>query len=220
MVSNMTSGLLSFEYLLVENYKSLSLTESDVTLILLINHLINQNNKFINADSLVLKMAMSKEEIDERLSNLMTRGYVKYVKTLNGMETTIQPLINKLVEMFKIQMAEEREFDVSNAKENEFKSLLLAFQSQFNRSLSPIEISLLKEWVSKGFATDDIVNALHDCVSAGKKSFTAIYNVMMVQAKRKDIQKEGFTARTTSWNKSIDETIEIAKAKWNADESK
>ena len=46
----MKNEALDFNYLLLDNYKKLNLTENDVATLLMMDHLINDGNLFITAE--------------------------------------------------------------------------------------------------------------------------------------------------------------------------
>ena len=67
---NSLINAVSFEYLLLDCYSKLGLSEKELTVCLMIEHLSKQGNAFVNSDMLALKMNLSTKEIDEAMSSL------------------------------------------------------------------------------------------------------------------------------------------------------
>ena len=54
----MISEAIDFRFLLLENYKKLRISENELAIIFMIDHLVSQGNPFITADLLSLKMSL------------------------------------------------------------------------------------------------------------------------------------------------------------------
>ena len=89
-----TEGL-DFNFLLLENYKKLNISEEELATIFVIKHFIDHGNPFVNADLLSLKMTLNVKRIDEILANLLTRGFIEYVTKGKKTVTTLNPLVEK-----------------------------------------------------------------------------------------------------------------------------
>ena len=70
----MISEAIDFQVLLLDNYKKLKMSESQVVLVLMVDRLVNQGNPLITADLLSLKMSLDIKEIDKLIADLLTRG--------------------------------------------------------------------------------------------------------------------------------------------------
>ena len=88
----MISEAIDFRYLLIENYKQLKITETELATIFVIDHLINLGNPMITADLLALRMTMKTHEIDKILASLLAKGIIDFVMVKNSLNTTLDPL--------------------------------------------------------------------------------------------------------------------------------
>ena len=88
MSSNMPYESVDFRYLLLEYYKKLGLSESEVSVILMINHLLNQKNEWITPDMLSVKMTFKSAELDKIMTSLLGRKFLEYVEILDGPSPT------------------------------------------------------------------------------------------------------------------------------------
>ena len=210
----MISEAIDFRFLLLENYKKLKISENQVVIILMVDHLLSQGNPFITADLLSLKMSLDIKEIDRLIADLLTRGLMEYT-TINGKTvTTLNPLKEKLYSEFKISVSRENEVN-SNEKINaELNNIFETFQKELSRALSPLEISRIREWVALGYNDNIIIDALKEALSQGKKSLRSVDKILLSWAKREELENEGKTAIQDDWTKNLDETIRIAKTPW------
>ena len=210
----MKNEALDFNYLLLDNYKKLNLTENDVATLLMIDHLINDGNLFITAELLSLKMALPIEEIDKIFADLLTRGFIEYSVSNNSTVTTLKPLRDKLLKEFQLRLTAEQ-----SENQYDFSSIFAIYDSTLGRNLSQVEQSKIKEWVSLGYSEAKIIDALKEAVSKDNKTLIAVEKLLLQWAARDDIEKDGSSPINDNWQKNMEETIRIAKTPWlNVDE--
>ena len=220
----MISEAIDFRFLLLESYKKLNINENELAVLFMIDHLIGQGNPFINPDLLSLKMALKIQDIDRILTGLVERGFIEYVTMGNKTVTSLDPLKAKLFREF--QMMSSFEEDSKNKKEvsDRVNNVYGEAERIFNRPLSQIEFSKIREWISYGYSDDRIINAMKEAISKGKKSFRSVDKILLAWSERDDIEAEGRTTMDENWNKNLEETIRIAKTPWlselNDDEKK
>ena len=210
----MISEAIDFRFLLLENYKKLKISENQLAIIMMIDHLIEHGNPFITADLLSLKMSLDIKEIDRLLADLLTRGLMEYA-TVNGKTvTSLKPLNEKLYREFQISVSKENEAKNSETISNQLNNVFEQFQNELGRSLSPIEVSTIREWVSMGYTDEVIIDALKEAINQGKKSIKSVDKILLTWAKREDLEAEGKTSIDDDWTKNLEETIRIAKTPW------
>lgn len=89
------SNGLNFRFLLLENYKTMSITEEELVVIFMLEHLIKEGNTFVTADLLSLRMNYSVKDIDTILVKLINKGLLEY-KTLDDKTiTSLRPLYKR-----------------------------------------------------------------------------------------------------------------------------
>lgn len=210
----MVSEAIDFRYLLLENYKKLKINETELATIFMIDHLIGQGNPFVTGDLLSLKMNADPKEIDKTLASLLKKNMLEYV-TVNGKTaTTLEPLKQKLYSEFQLFLTLEEEQKKTKNINDKLENIYSNFQSLLGRTLSPVEISKIREWVSYGFSDEQIINALKDSLSKGKKSLRSVDKILLSYQIRDDVQSEGMTSISSDWDKNLERTIEIAKMPW------
>ena len=212
----MISEAIDFRFLLLENYKKLKISENELAIIFMIDHLVSQGNPFITADLLSLKMSLDIKEIDALIADLLTRGFIEYA-TLNGKTvTSLNPLKEKLFREF--QMSVSKEVDNKKDREEVLSNIYATFENELNRPLQAMEFSLIREWVDFGYSDEMIVNALKEALSQGKKSLRSVDKILLSWELRDDIERDGVTTRSEEWDRNLAETIRIAKTPWLDDD--
>ena len=212
----MISEAIDFRFLLLENYKKLKISENQLAIIFMIDHLVSQGNPFVTADLLSLKMSLDIKEIDSLLADLLTRGFLEYA-TMNGKTvTTLNPLKEKLYSEFQISITKEAE--TKKKKDEVLSNIYQSFESALGRSLQPMEIATIREWVDLVYYDETIIYALKESLSQGKKSLRSVDKILLSWAKREDLETEGKTSIDDDWTKNLEETIRIAKTPWLDDD--
>ncbi|MBQ0009358.1 MAG: DnaD domain protein [Firmicutes bacterium] len=204
---------LDFRYLLLEYYKKLRINENELSVILMIDHLLGQKNNLVTPDILCLKMNLSIKELDKIFVDLIEKGYLLF-DTGKKIKISLKPLQKKLLEVFEAELAKENEISSSEEKAASLKQIYNDFEKLLKRSLSPLEVSIINDWSGRGYTASQIVDALKECLSKGKKTFKSIDKVLLQWQARDDIEKAGVTATSDKWDKNIEKTMQIAKAKW------
>ena len=212
----MISEAVDFRFLLLENYKKLKISENELAVIFMIDHLVTQGNPFITADLLSLKMSLDVKEIDTIIADLLTRGFMEYA-SLNGRTvTSLNPLKEKLFSNFALSVSKEAEN--KKAKEEMLSNIYQSFEAELGRTLQPMEVSTIREWVDLGYSDEIIINALKEALAQGKKSIKSVDKVLLSWAKREELETEGKTTIKNNWNEDLEETIRIAKTPWLDDD--
>lgn len=212
-MSSVQMEALDFRYLLLEYYKKLHISENDLAVILMIDHLLEQKNTLITPDLLSIRMNLKSEEIDKILVSLMDRDFLVYDFS-KKIKVSLKPLKNKLYKEFQAELAFEQE-NTSNAQKAAYlKNIYDVFEKELGRTLSPLEFSLIGEWVEQGYTDETIINALKEALSKGKKTLKSVDKILLQWQARDEIEKNGYTSISDNWDKNMEETLKIIKTKW------
>ena len=209
---------IDMEYVLLENYKKLGITETELAVIFMIQHLLKQGNTLITQELLALKMTLSIQNIDQVLSHLLSKRLIEFESDNGEMKTTLKPLEQRLYREFEVALLKRREESLEKGFDTQVQNIYGVFEKEFGRTLSPAEFQKIREWISLGYEEDVIIDALHEALDANKKSIRSIDKILLKKTARKDIQKEGYSAISEGWNKDIEKTIQIASEKWVNDD--
>ena len=212
-MSNSELDALDYRYLIIEHYKKLRLNENEVCVILMIWHLLQQKNTLITPDLLSMKMNLDAKEIDKILVALIERGFLQF-DTGKKIKVSLKPLEKKLSKLFREEIVEDEKNRNDKERVANFEKVVKTFEAEFKPSLSPLEKSLISDWLTHGYEADTIIDAMKECLSKGKKTFKSIDKLLLQWQTRDDIQKAGVSGTSDKWDKNIEETLKIAKAKW------
>lgn len=205
---------LDFRYLLLEYYKKIHLKEDEVMIILMIDLLLGQKNKLITAELLSLKMNLTSDYIDKCLVKLINDGLLAF-DTKKGMKFSLKPLREKLFNLFEEAFKKDKNLDDDKNKSAYLQNIYAVFEKELKRPLSPVEFSLIQDWIDSGYKDEDILNAIKEIRMNNKRlSIKAVDKVLLSYKAREDIDKTGYTSVSDNWDKNLEETLKIAKVKW------
>ena len=205
-------------HLLLENYKKLGITETELVVLIMIEHLLKQGNTFITQELLALKMTLSIQDIDRVFTNLLSKKLVEFDENNGEMTTTLRPLEERLFREFEIEFLKHRDQSLEKDFDNQVQNIYAIFEKELKRTLSPAEFQKIREWISLGYSEEVIIDALHEALSLNKRSIRSIDKILLKRTTRQDMKKEGYTTVSESWNKDIEQTIAIANEKWVEDD--
>lgn len=203
---------IDWRMILVDNYKKLGLNESELSIILVTNSLIQKGMDFITPDIIALKMTLDFNEIDNCFTNLIKKD----ILTLEGNEKlhiSIEPLKKKLIQIFYEEMQNET-VDSPNKEQND---IFVLFETEFGRALSQFEVNTIKEWFNQGHTSSTIKEALNVATLAKVKTIRYIDKVLLEWKRREELAKNGISPLSEKWRKNLEETMEIAKINWMED---
>lgn len=217
MVKNALMSAVDFRYVLIDSYKKMNLDESELAVVLLIDHLLEQGNTFVTADSLALKMTYKPSQIDQIMVGLVNKGYLVYDTSDGKMRTSLDPLKDKIYGIFQKNLERDQANLMSQERSDRLKGLVSFYEEKLNRSLSPLEGQTMGEWLDSGYSDEEIQDALLDALRANKKNLRAVDKALRAKRASADVAREGYSSVSPTWDKDIEKTIEIAKGMWGDD---
>ncbi|AKX34444.1 putative dnad-like replication protein [Spiroplasma litorale] len=143
------SGLISKKTLLILNYSKLKISENQLSIILLIMELSNEDQKNFTPSQLSKYMNLSSEQIENEISLLLKSNHIKLVVKAKKTILDLSPLFNKL--LAKI----EDEYAKFKIKEN-YKII----ETKLNYKLNDNDIEKLEEYSSFGISMSKIVSII------------------------------------------------------------
>lgn len=210
---------IDYRYFLVDNYKSFGLSEYDLCVLLSIDNILKKEKVLITADLLALKMNLAIKEIDSVLVSLTNRGFIEYANENNSLVTSIEPLYNKILAEFQSELLRMAQGNKNRQANEEFNNVFALMQKEMGRTLSPLEIEKVREWISQGIKEEVIISCVHECQHKTKRvTINQIDKLIMKYLSSRDIEKEGYSSVNEKWKKDIEDTIRIANTKWTSND--
>lgn len=205
---------VDFRYILLDHYKKLGISENELAVLMMLDHLLRQGNTLITADMLALKMNLKTKEIDSLLVSLLNKEFIAYVTVGKELRTSIEPLKKVLYKRFQLSLAKDRQNLLSAERAGVLNRLYAYFEKRLNRTLSPLETDLINSWLDDAYDEEAIQGALERALSEGRRTLKSVDKRLRASRRRDDIEKEGFSAVNENYSASIEETLEIAKVRW------
>jgi DNA replication protein len=190
---------IDIRYLLLENYKQLGFTEADVMVILVIDHLTKQDNRLMTTELLSLKMSLPLEQIDQIMVKLLQRQLLAYTTVDGNTFTSLQPLKQLLYKRFQQHVLHQTQ--EINLKEQ--ASIFQTIEQAFGRTLSPLEISRIQDWLNFGYTPELITQCLKEAISKQKKSIRMIDKLLQKETVKENFSSEGFTGGQQDIQKTL-----------------
>lgn len=209
---------VDFVTVLLDTYKKFQITEMELVVILETNHLIQQGNTLVTGDLLSMKMNLAPKEIEKIIVSLCNKSYLSYEIEDGKTITSIDGLKNKIYASFRKSIQAEQSNLMNEERNNRLSSLIVFAQDKLGRTLTPLEMETLGEWIDALFKDEEIRTAILEAVASNKNNFRAIDKILRTNRKDKDFAKEGNSAVSSSWNLPVEETLEIAKKMWEDDD--
>lgn len=189
-------GVTSVSNLLLRFYKKIGITDNEMMLIIQLFRLRNEErNLYPSVKLLAESLSSEVENIKEDLENLLQKEILAVTEYYDEEQDVIikgvdfEPLFEKLSEVWACHKVREIEktqkiLEGLNPKEpGDFRrkgpsDLVLAFEGEFGRPLSPIEVEQIQKWAFEIEMTL-ILEALRRAVLMGKHNFKYIDSIIL-----------------------------------------
>lgn len=208
---------IDYRYMLVDTYKSLGLNEYDLAVLLVVDNILKEAPTLVTSELLALKMSIGVKEIDSILVSLMNRGFLEYsnLPNSNSLVTSLAPTYKKIGENFVRDLITYTSMEDNEDKKKSISNIYGTFEKELGRSLSPVELEKIREWISQGIKEEVIIDSLHECMTKNKRvTIRSVDKIIIKRLSSKDLKEEGYSAVNEKWRKELEDTIDIANTKW------
>lgn len=156
----MKEGFTMVPNVLFNRFHQLNLTSDEMLLVLYLLSQMNQSQSIEETTKIANQLGWSTNKLFSELNQLMDKNYlsIELVPDKNGKQTdhySLRPLFEQLDEKYyqkatsknSTALQSEKKFTEDDAfKETE--SLVMTFESEFGRMLTPLELETLNTWLS------------------------------------------------------------------------
>lgn len=205
------SGTYSIPKLLLSNYKELNITESELILLI---YLLNEKDLEFNpakiATDLNIELTAVMMNIDSLIKNNIVS--IKSEKS-DGVRKDIINLDNLYDKLLYLVITEESHDDTK--KETD---IYTTFETEFGRTLAPMEYEIISSWIDTGYSKELIIAALKEAVYNGVFKLNYIDKILFEWNKKgiktpTDIEKD-----KTNFKAKKEEKKELYDYNWLEDE--
>lgn len=157
--------LIDIKGLAVLRYKALGLSEEELVVLLLIHSLKQADFKIITHELIGQYVTFDKQKIDSVLVSLVNKGMILVVGTNVSLDLFYKKLVYETPSVVEIK--------------EEGINLIEAFENEFARGLTPMELETIREWKMSGYADQMILDALKEATLHNAHSFRYIEKILI-----------------------------------------
>ena len=173
--------------ILFYNYKKLNITEKELIFLI---YIIN-NNEVFNPKQISNDLNINLNETMETMETLSTKGLIKLEVQKKGTMRNEYINTNGLYEKLVFNITNEK-------KEEQNTNIYTIFETEFGRTISPMEYEIIGAWLESGTSEETIVLALKEATYNGVSNLRYIDKIISEWAKKgiktqEDVEKSRIT---------------------------
>lgn len=184
------ANAINFSYLLIEFYKKIELSEDELVVVLVIDHLISQNNSLINSSSIALNMNFDEKKVDDILAKLYEKKLIEILLNNGSVSISLEPLKKNLYKKFEESILSGDEIKDNEKIEQLKNKVCTTLEGLFNRSLTPLEINRVNDWLQDDLDENIISEALKEAVAKNYHSINQIDKSIIRRIRQSLIESE------------------------------
>lgn len=184
---------------LLFNYRKLNITDSEFIVII---YLINQSSNIYNPKQISNDLEIDLNNVLEIINSLCEKNIMKIeMKKINNIRG----------EIINLDLLYEKvAFSLTQVEEKEENNLYSVFETEFGRTLSPMEFEIINGWVDAGYSEELIKLALKEATYNGVSNLRYIDKIIYEWGKKgiktkDDVEKnrKQFKNNNTTKNKEL-----------------
>ncbi|MDQ0337612.1 DNA replication protein [Caldalkalibacillus uzonensis] len=232
----MNKGNASIPHLLLENYKKLHLSDTEMMLLIHIHAFVSEGISFPSIKQLEERMTCSQAELTRMLNRLRKERFLDIRSNLDENNRVVEhfslePLWEKLcryltINVEEVAAAKERDVWPAEVERPEAAEGLIfkRFEQEFGRPLSPMECETITTWLDEDQLDPHIILlALKEAVIANKRSLRYIDKILLdwqknglrsVEAVRDHIKQFRRQQASKTGKTEYNETVEFPFYNW------
>lgn len=197
-----------FPKLLLTQYKNLNMTELDLIYII---YFMNLRDTEFNPNQIGKDLNFSLPEVMSEFDKLSSSGLIKLdVKKVSNVRVemiSLDPLYDKLLYLVINEEQTEQPTDI-----------FTIFETEFGRTLAPMEYEIINSWMESGYEKDLIISALKEAVYNGVFKLNYIDKILYEWGKKGIKTTEAIEKEKENYNKKKEEKKELYDYNWLEDE--
>lgn len=193
--------------ILLCNYRTLNMSEKDFILMI---YLMNEKEKEFNPSKISKDLNFPLEEILMSVDHLTNQNILKIdLKKVDGVRhefINIDNLYNKLLCL------------IINEEKEESTNIFSIFESEFGRTLAPMEYEIINSWIDSDYSEELIIAALKEAVYNGVFKLNYIDKILYEWNKKGIKSKEDIEKDKDKFKTKKEEKKELYDYNWLEDE--
>ena len=182
---------------LLFNYKNLNITDSEFIVLI---YLINQSTDIYNPKQISNDLKLSLNDVLELINSLVEKGIIKIeLKKINNIRTEVIDLET---------LYEKIAFSLEPKEDKKESNIYSTFETEFGRTLSPMEYEIITGWIDSGYTEELIILALKEATYNGVSNLRYIDKIIYEWGKKgiktkEDVEKNKKQFKNNSEKKEI-----------------
>ncbi len=158
---------------LLFNYKSLNITDSEFIVLI---YLINQSSDIYNPKQISNDLKLGLNDVLELINSLIEKGIIKIeLKKINNIRTEVIDLET---------LYEKIAFSLEPKEDKKESNIYSTFETEFGRTLSPMEYEIITGWIESGYTEELITLALKEATYNGVSNLRYIDKIIYEWGKK------------------------------------
>jgi len=164
---------------LLFNYKKMNITDSELIVLI---YLTNQSTNIYNPKQLGNDLNIDLNQVLELINSLSEKNIIKIeMEKINNIRT----------EVINLDLLYEKiAFSLTQVEEKNDTNLYSVFETEFGRTLSPMEFEIINGWVDNGYSEELIKLALKEATYNGVSNLRYIDKIIFEWGKKGIKNKE------------------------------
>ncbi|MBP3765895.1 MAG: DnaD domain protein [Bacilli bacterium] len=202
------SGTYSIPKLLLSNYKELKINESELILLI---YLLNEKNLEFNPAKISSDLNIELTSVMTSIDNLTKNNIISLsIIKENGIRKDVINLDNLYDKLLYLVINED-----NKEKETDIYS---TFETEFGRTLAPMEYEIISSWIDTGYSKELIVAALKEAVYNGVFKLNYIDKILFEWNKKGIKNPTDIEKNKVEFKNKKEEKKELYDYNWLEDE--
>lgn len=188
---------------LLFNYKKLNITDTELILLI---YLTNQSSNVYNPKQISNDLGIELNNVLESINSLSEKSIIKIeMKKVNNIRG----------EVINLDLLYERlAFSLQELEPTKETSIYDIFETEFGRTLSPMEFEIINGWVDNGYSEELIVLALKEATYNGVSNLRYIDKIIYEWGKKGIKTKEDVEKNRRQFKNSNTNNKELFEYDW------
>lgn len=188
------NNLVDLKGLALLRYKELGLSDQEILILLVMITLQDASQNVLSQNILMKYTHLSPQDFDNVLMGLINKGMIHVIGTNISLDSFYKKLF----------------FDKTPVKEEAVEgiNLVSAFENEFAKALTPMELETIKTWKQSGYSDKMIIDALKEAALSNVHSFRYIEKILINWA------QHGVRRSNQEPIENIEDDEEFVEYKW------
>lgn len=188
---------------LLFNYKRMNITDNELIILI---YLINQSDSIYNPKKIGKDLNIKLNDVLESINSLSEKHIINIgIKKINNVR-------NEVISFDSLY--EKLAFSLTDVEEKNDNNLYSVFETEFGRTLSPMEFEIINGWVDSGYSEELIKLALKEATYNGVSNLRYIDKIIYEWNKKGIKTKEDVENNRKSFKNNSNKNKELFDYDW------